>query len=108
MAREFAKAFYDSKAWIKCRRSYVSKRRAIDGGMCEDCREKPGLIVHHIVHINENNINDPDVTLNHSNLRYVCQECHNTVEHGYGRVKAADEIEYVFDADGNPVPVREE
>ena len=108
MAREFAKAFYGSKAWKRCRRTYISSRKAVDGGMCEDCHERPGLIVHHKVHINERNINDPDVTLSHANLRYVCQECHNIVEHGYGREIVPDEIKYVFDADGNPVPVREE
>jgi len=104
MAREFAKAFYDSAAWHKCRRSFIAMRRSLDGGLCEDCREKPGRIVHHIVNINENNIHDPDVTLNHHNLRYVCQTCHDTVEHCYGRQKVPDEIEYFFDENGNPVP----
>ena len=47
MAREFAKWFYDSSAWRKCRASYISKRQGIDGGMCERCRERPGYIVHH-------------------------------------------------------------
>lgn len=35
MAREFAKKFYNSKAWRKCRTTYIEHRVAIDGGMCE-------------------------------------------------------------------------
>ena len=35
MAREFAKKFYNSKAWRKCRATYIEHRVAVDGGMCE-------------------------------------------------------------------------
>lgn len=108
MAREFAEWFYKSSKWYKCRKAYIAERRSIDGGMCEDCHEVPGYIVHHKVSIDEHNIHDPDVTLNPRNLKYVCIECHNIVEHGYGRKKAADEIEYTFDSDGNPIPIQRE
>ena len=33
MAREFSKSFYDSPAWRKCRKGYISKRQSIDGGV---------------------------------------------------------------------------
>ena len=72
MAREFAKSFYKSTAWIKCRNSYIKKVH----GLCERC-ERPGYIVHHKIHLNEKNISDPDVTLNHDNLEYLCLDCHN-------------------------------
>lgn len=35
MAKEFARAFYNSKRWKDCRRAYIAKRISIDGGMCE-------------------------------------------------------------------------
>ena len=77
MAREFAKSFYNSKEWIRCRASYIA---SVDG-LCETCLKKqkltPGKIVHHKVYITPDNINDPTVTLNHANLRLDCVDCHN-------------------------------
>lgn len=97
--KQFAEAFYKSKAWQNCRSSYLEAQ----GGLCEDCLARgiyrPAEIVHHIVPIDDSNINDPAVTLNWSNLRAVCRECH-AVEHGarvrrytiddMGRIKAKD------------------
>lgn len=81
MAREFAKAFYKSKEWIKCKNSYIKEVH----GLCEQC-ERPGYIVHHKTHLSVKNINNPDVTLNHNNLEYVCLECHNK-HHQFNREK---------------------
>lgn len=72
MAKEWAKKFYNSKAWIKCRESYISKVF----GLCERCG-KPGLILHHKIELTPFNINDPEITLNHNNLEYLCLDCHN-------------------------------
>ena len=33
MAREFAKGFYASEAWRKCRLGYIRHRRSVDGGL---------------------------------------------------------------------------
>lgn len=99
--REFAKAFYKSKAWQQCRAGYIAYRRGLDGGMCEICQEVPGYIVHHKQHITPHNINNPDVTLNWSNLQYVCKHCHD-VEHGYCDQSKPSRV--TFDADGNPIP----
>ena len=77
MAKEFAKPFYNSMAWQKCRASYIAYRQSIDGGMCETCHEEVGVIVHHKEWITPDNINDPDITLNHDNLKLDCWVCHN-------------------------------
>ncbi|WP_227397336.1 HNH endonuclease [Jeotgalibacillus aurantiacus] len=82
-----AKRFYNSRAWRKCRAAYIKSVF----GICEKCG-KPGYIVDHIIEINIDNINDPDITLNHNNLQYLCLKCHNkktfkkqyAVEDGYG------------------------
>lgn len=66
MAKEYADKFYHSKAWKDCKRSFISDRVAIDGGMCQVCHENLGYIVHHRVHITADNISDPDITLNHN------------------------------------------
>lgn len=76
MAREFAAAFYKTKAWHDCRAAYISKV----GGLCEDCLAKglytPGKVVHHIKPLTPSNINDPAITTGFDNLRLVCQDCH--------------------------------
>jgi 5-methylcytosine-specific restriction endonuclease McrA len=78
MAKEFAQRFYNSKTWKECRKSFIAKRRTIDGGMCEHCKNSLGYIVDHIVELNPINISDPFVSLNHENLQYLCLVCHNS------------------------------
>lgn len=76
MAKEYIGNFYQSKSWLSCRSSFISKRITIDGGQCERCKTNEGKIVHHIVHITPNNFNNPNITLNHDNLEYLCDYCH--------------------------------
>lgn len=71
--KTFAKKFYNSKAWKDCRAAYIPTVY----GLCEHCG-KPGYILDHIIEINYDNMNDPNITLNHDNLQYLCLECHNT------------------------------
>jgi 5-methylcytosine-specific restriction endonuclease McrA len=74
--KPWAEQFYKSKAWRDCRDAYfVSKF-----GLCEKCG-RPGLIVHHKIKLNPQNINNPDITLNWDNLELLCLDCHNR-EHG--------------------------
>ena len=95
MARDFAKAFYKSKAWQVCRAGFIKSRV----GLCEDCLARglytPGKIVHHKVHLTPDNITDPMIALSWDNLKLVCQDCH-AAEH-------AAEKRYTFDAMGNVV-----
>ena len=93
--KQFAEAFYGSDAWKQCRIAY---KKSV-GGLCEICRRngliKAGEIVHHKVHLNPVNINDPNVTLNWNNLELVCRDCH-AAEHG-------NKKRYKVDADGKVV-----
>ena len=84
MAKEYTKGFYTHKAWRQCRAAFISDRIAIDGGRCQLCHEAQGYIVHHKQELDQQNIMDADVALNHSNLMYLCQDCHNKV-HGKTR-----------------------
>ena len=81
--REFAKKFYHSQAWKKCRASYIKSV----GGLCERCLAKglivPATMVHHKVYIDPENINDTSVTLNWDNLEALCTDCH-AEEHSKG------------------------
>jgi len=98
MAKAYASAFYKSKQWLQCRRSYIDTV----GGLCERCLEagryKPGYIVHHVEYITPDNINNPEITLSHSNLMYVCIECHNTIHYG-SHTELREEL--TFDEEGN-------
>ena len=57
-------------------------------GLCERCLGKgryiPGYIVHHKILLTTQNINNPNITLNHEHLEYVCLDCHNKEHHGSG------------------------
>ena len=94
--REFATKFYKSQAWKNTREAYAKYRKHL----CEDCLAKglytPGEIVHHIVNLTPENINDPNVTLNFDNLRLVCRKCH-AEEHKHR------ERRYVIDELGNVI-----
>ena len=98
--KEFAKQFYKSKQWQHCRDNYLKSV----GGLCENCLQNgkyvPAVIVHHVINITQQNITNPEITLNWDNLRCVCRECH-AQEHShkprrryevdeYGRVIGSD------------------
>lgn len=91
--REFARAFYSSQSWRDCRESYARSKRYL----CEDCLAKglytPGEIVHHIINLTPENINDPNVTMNFDNLRLVCRKCH-------GEEHSQRDRRYVIDEQG--------
>ena len=100
--KEFAKEFYKSKAWKRCRTGYISQRRAVDGGLCEVCHNKLGYIVHHKIPLTPMNINDSLISLNYDNLRYECKVCHDREEvHEFVREK---KCRCSFGADGQPLP----
>ena len=102
--KPFAKQFYKSKAWRRCRAAYIAQRRLVDGGLCESCRREPGYIVHHKIVLTPENIHDPEVALNHRYLAYECKACHDLHEgHGVGR---GSKPLCVFDEHGEPVDLR--
>lgn len=107
MAKPWAKVFYNSTQWKQCRASYISYRQSIDGGICEDCGERLGYIVHHKSALTPRNINDTNVSLNHHNLRYVCKSCHDREDDHFIKKNKNQEQqrEYIFDKDGQLVAI---
>ena len=102
MAKAFAKSFYKSSAWARCRQAYINNRLLFDGGLCEECKKQLGYIVHHTIILNVNNVNNPDISLNHKYLKLVCKECHDKYD-GHGVVKQSKQ-RLVFDKVGQPLP----
>lgn len=82
MAQEFAKKFYNSKAWKECRASFIAKRITVDGGLCMTCHKELGYIVHHKTWLTPDNITNPMIALNHDHLKYDCLICHNREKEG--------------------------
>ncbi len=101
--QDWARRFMHSSRWLSCRRCFVAKRLAIDGGVCQDCGRRLGEIAHHWpVPLTEQNISDPMVALNHDNLRWVCKPCHDLYP-GHGVAKP-DALLLRFDANGDAIP----
>lgn len=96
--REFAESFYKSKRWQANRNAYA---RSV-GGLCEACAKQglivPGEIVHHRIELSPENIHDPSITLDWSNLELVCRECH-ALRHP----KSRSGRRYTVDAQGNVI-----
>ena len=68
--------FYTTTAWRKCRAAVLAEH----GGLCQICLSKgliePAVHVHHKVHLTPENVNDPRIALDSSNLIALCEECH--------------------------------
>ena len=106
MAQEWAKSFYNSIKWLRCRNAYIQQRIVADGGLCEECHNEPGYIVHHKIALTASNILNPEVSLNDDNLEYVCKDCHDQFEgHGIRRHGAAALCR--FDESGQPISLRD-
>lgn len=74
-ARNFALKFYKSKNWKAKSVSYRKQHP-----LCERCLKKglyvPAQLVHHKIHIDQSNFEDPMILLNDNNLESLCRECH--------------------------------
>ena len=45
-------------------------------GICQVCGKR-GTEVHHIIELNDENVDDPNIALNPDNLQLLCTACHN-------------------------------
>lgn len=97
MAKEYAKNFYNSKAWKQTRDSYFNEKF----GICEICNGA-GEIVHHIEHITPENINNINITLSKDNLQLLCRSCHAFIHEGVESVEEG----FCFDEGGNLIEIK--
>ena len=98
MAKEYAKRFYNSAAWIKTSKAYAASKFFI----CERCGQPAkNYIVHHKKFLTPQNINDPMVALNWDNLQLLCLDCHNNVHNTKNKRKI------FFDSSGQVVGVQD-
>src|SRR5690606_27192736 len=88
----WARSFYKSRAWQRCREAYIAYRH----GLCERCGAG-GKIVHHKVYLTPDNINDPEITLSFDNLELLCATCHQH-EH-FETLPTAEGLRFTADGD---------
>ena len=92
LAKEWAKAFYNSIAWQQVRREVLRRDRYT----CCRCASRAEE-VHHIQELTPENINNPMITLNPDNLLSLCHSCHDKITKGFtGDLQEG----YVFSDDG--------
>lgn len=88
------KQFYNTPEWKKIRLIALER----DNYLCQKCLEigdiTPANVVHHIIPIDENNLDLLGLDLN--NLISWCRNCH---ERHHGRLSEQEE-DYYFDVDG--------
>ena len=92
VAKEWAKAFYNSNAWQQVRREVLRR----DSYTCCRCAARAEE-VHHIIELMPENINDPSIALNPKNLESLCHDCHTKETKGCD----GDVVQgYCFDENG--------
>ena len=108
--RKRLRTFYKSSEW-RTARELALKR---DDYLCVMCQKEgkfiPAEVVHHKIHLNESNVDYPEIALNQDNLISLCAEHHFLVhsgEHAKGRMAHKDDepYNYTFDENGMLVPL---
>ena len=99
MAKSYAIKFYHSKSWLKVRRLCLIR----DHYLCQVCGDV-AQIVHHVIELSPENIDDPNITINMSNLKCVCKTCHDEL-HDMCQIKSTQDG-LRFDENGNIIELK--
>lgn len=103
------KNFYQSKLWKQSKKE-IWIRQNLLCGICGKPVYVDGIsdyipkehrrtgIVHHIEHLDNNNVYDYNISINPDNLIGVCKTCHEKVCH---HTDISTRKEYMFDDNGN-------
>ncbi len=84
--------FYQSREWIGLMQGIKNERMHDDGFIyCEHCGKpivrKYDCIGHHLIFLNEENVNDVNVSLNPKLIQLVHHKCHNLIHNKLGYVR---------------------
>ena len=87
--------FYHTQVWVRCRTAFMTSRN----WLCERCGA-PASVAHHVIHLTPENVSDPSVALDWTNLQALCADCHAIV---HSSAPTAEGL--AFDSDGNLVSI---
>lgn len=93
-------AFYHSSKWSRARKAAIMA----SGGICQRCGVRRAKIVHHIIPLTEQNVDNPEISLSLDNMIALCHPCHNSVHAAYDTGGRPD---IVVRADGSVVEAGE-
>lgn len=100
-SESFAKRFYWSAEWKRCRESYARDHWYL----CERCLAagliEPGDEVHHRTPLTPDNLDDPAITLSPDNLMLLCLTCHDDM---HRMLSGAETARWRVTADGTVCP----
>ena len=94
--------FYTSKKWASFRDLVIDERIKEDGLIYDEVTNQPilqryDIILHHVIPLTEDNVNDYNVSLNPYNIQVVSHKTHNMI-HG----KLNDSQRYIYLVYGAP------
>lgn len=83
--RSIDRKFYEGKTWRDCQKAYMVKANHL----CERClargRYEPAVVVHHRVHLTEENYGNAELMYGFDNLEALCLAHHNEEHFGKKR-----------------------
>lgn len=89
MAHYTLDTFYRSDAWRRLREVVINDRTGPDGYIRDEVTGQPilqryDIILHHVIHLTEDNVNDASIALNPDNLQVVSLRTHNKLHERLG------------------------
>lgn len=85
-------SFYTSREWADFRKVVIAERIKDDGFVYDEITGQPivkayDIILHHVIHLTEENVNDANISLNPENIQIVSHRTHNKIHEklGYSR-----------------------
>ena len=80
--------FYQSQIWQKFRDTFIADKLQAEGELIDEETGKPILkkslaILHHKIHLTEDNVNDFNISLNPENIELVSLETHNKIHNKF-------------------------
>ena len=82
-------AFYTGKEWAEFRQALIAERTRPDGFVYDEITGKPivmagDIILHHIIPLTLDNVNDANISLNPENIQIVSFKTHNEIHERFG------------------------
>ena len=105
MNKSLLQAFYQSRKWFNFVEALRIERANAEGVViCEHCGKpiikKYDCIGHHVIELNENNVQDVTISFDPNNIKLVHFKCHNEIHKRFGY--AERQVQKVFIVYGSP------